>query len=226
MPNVLFVDDDPSILRVNRVYFESRGYGVFTAQNRAQAEDALVKAQIDCIVLDILMPDTDGWALCRDFKSRAATPILFLTSLTEQECLYRGFELGGDDYLTKPYELKELELRVKARIRASSGEVRRELLSYPPLTLDAVGRRVTVDDRAVPLTAYEFDILLLLARHPGQVFSMEEIYRQIWNLPDLGSAQTVRVHLARMRRKLEDACGGVKLIQVVWGKGFLFSPAK
>lgn len=224
MPNVLFVDDDPSILRVNRIYFESRGYRVFTAQTRTQAEESLQTEQIDCIVLDVLMPDTDGWALCREFKGRMSTPILFLTSLAEQECLYRGFELGGDDYLTKPYELKELELRVKARICASAGKVRQELLAYPPLKLDAVGRRASIDDKAIPLTAYEFDILLLLARHPCQVFSMEEIYRRIWQLPDLGSAQTVRVHLARMRRKLEDACGGVKFIQVVWGKGFLFSP--
>lgn len=224
MPNVLFVDDDPSILRVNRIYFESRGYRVFTAQTRTQAEESLQTEQIDCIVLDVLMPDTDGWALCRDFKGRMSTPILFLTSLAEQECLYRGFELGGDDYLTKPYELKELELRVKARIRASTGESRQELLAYPPLKLDAVGRRASIHDKVIPLTAYEFDILLLLARHPGQVFSMEEIYRRIWQLPDLGSAQTVRVHLARMRRKLEDTCDGAKFIQVVWGKGFLFSP--
>lgn len=222
MFGVLFVDDDPAILRVNRVYFESRSYRVHTAESREQAEQVLGQSQIDCIVLDILMPGVDGWALCREFKTKHGVPIIFLTSLTEQDCLYRGFELGADDYMTKPYELRELELRVQARIRQHEGATPSELLSFPPLVIDADGRRALVNSKAISLTAYEFDILLLLARGNGKVFSMEEIYRKIWKLPDLGNAQTVRVHLARMRHKLEAACPNRDFIEVVWGKGFLF----
>ncbi len=222
MSRVLFVDDDPAILRVNRIYFESRRYLVHTAQSREQAEQLLEKYPIDCIVLDILMPGVDGWALCREWKAKRSIPIVFLTSLTEQDCLYRGFELGADDYITKPYELRELELRVKARIRQQTETAPAERLVFPPLVIDADGRQVLLENVRIPLTAYEFDILLLLARSPGKVFSMATIYREIWNLPDLGNAQTVRVHLARMRHKLEDACPNRRFIEVVWGKGFLF----
>lgn len=222
MSGVLFIDDDPAILRVNRVYFESRSYRVYTAESPEQAEQVLGEYQIDCIVLDILMPGVDGWTLCREFKAKRGIPIIFLTSLTEQDCLYRGFELGADDYMTKPYELRELEMRVKARIRQHAGAAPAEPLCFPPLVIDADGRRALVDDKAISLTAYEFDILLLLARSPGKVFSMEAIYREIWKLPDLGNAQTVRVHLARMRHKLEAASPNHRFLEVVWGKGFLF----
>ncbi|NCB62709.1 MAG: response regulator transcription factor [Clostridia bacterium] len=223
MPSVLFVDDDKNILRINRVYFESRGYEVFTAESRERAEETLHTQTVDCVVLDILMPGTDGWELCRAFRAETTVPILFLTSLTERDCLYRGFELGADDYITKPYELRELEARVKARIlRGKSAPKLQELLSFPPLTIDPAGRRVLVDDRSVALTAYEFDILLLLSREPGRVFSLENIYQAVWGLPDLGSCQTVRVHLARMRHKLEEACPRRRYIELVWGKGFKF----
>lgn len=222
MSSVLFIDDDSAILRVNRVYFESRSYRVYTAESREQAERVLGVCQIDCIVLDILMPGVDGWALCQKFKAKWGIPIIFLTSLTEQDCLYRGFELGADDYMTKPYDLRELEMRVTARIRQYEGATSPELLSFPPLVIDADGRRALVNGKIISLTAYEFDILLLLARSPGKVFSMAAIYCEIWKLPDLGNAQTVRVHLARMRHKLETACPDRCFIELVWGKGFLF----
>lgn len=221
MPTVLFLDDDVSFLRINRVYFESRGYTVLTADRFEQAEELLRGQTVDCIVLDVLMPSIDGWEACRRLKGTQDIPILFLTSLSEQECLYRGFELGADDYMTKPYEFRELELRVRARLRRRSGGAA-QTLSYPPLTIDVSGRKAEIGGKALSLTAYEFDILCLLAAHPGQVFSLEDIYRQVWKQPDLGRTESARIRVAQMRHKLEDACPDRVLIDRVWGKGFVF----
>lgn len=223
MASVLFIDDDMSFLRVNRIYFEKHGFRVFTAKNVSEAREIWTGEALDCIVLDILMPETDGWEICRQLQEKAMPPVIFLTSLTEQECIYRGFELGAADYLTKPYELRELELRVKARIRGDHG-IRRELLSFGPLVIDGSLRRAMVNGSALALTAYEFDILLLLAHQPEKIFSLDEIYREIWKLPDLGNVQTVRTHLARMRCKLEDALPDYQYIGRRWGKGFYFRP--
>lgn len=223
MYKLLFVDDDANLLKINRVYFGSRGYQVFTATSAQRAKEYLESQAFDCVILDILMPGPNGYALCRSIKSQTDVPVIFLTSLTEKDFLYRGFDLGADDYVTKPYELRELEARVRARINQNLRLGRPEkLLDFSPLTIDADGRRAAVNGKPLALTAYEFDILLLLARSPGRVFSLEEIYREVWRMPDLQNAQTVRVHLARMRHKLEAACPERCYIELVWGKGFRF----
>lgn len=221
MPTVLFLDDDASILRINRVYFESRDYKVLTSASFPEAQDLLTREHVDCVVLDVLMPGTDGWEVCRRLRERGGPPIIFLTSLDEKECMYRGFELGAFDYVTKPYELRELELRVKAKLWQSAGGPA-EVLSFPPLTIEPEGRTARVNGKPLALTTYEFDVLLLLARNPEKVFSLEEIYRQVWKRPDLGRTETARNRVAQMRHKLEGACPDRLFIDRVWGKGFVF----
>lgn len=221
MPTVLFLDDDASILRINRVYFESRDYRVLTASGFSEALDLLSRERVDCLVLDILMPGTDGWEVCRRLRAQGGPPIIFLTSLDERECMYRGFELGAFDYVTKPYELRELELRVRAKLRQSAGG-NGPVLSFPPLTIEPEGRRAAVNGVPLPLTTHEFDVLLLLASHPGKVFSLDEIYREVWKRPDLGRTETARNRVAQMRHKLEAACPDRLFIDRVWGKGFVF----
>lgn len=223
MATVLFIDDDMSFLRVNRVYFEKHGFRVFTAQGFAEAKEIWTSEAIDCIVLDVLMPETDGWEICRHLQGAGMPPIIFLTSLTEQECVCRGFELGAADYLTKPYELRELELRVNARMKGAHS-VQRERLEFGALSIDISGRQALIAGKPLWLTAYEFDILLLLARRPEHVFSLEEIYREVWKLPDIGNVQTVRTHLSRVRGKLEDALPDCQFIGRRWGKGIYFCP--
>ncbi|MDD3253623.1 MAG: response regulator transcription factor [Lachnospiraceae bacterium] len=229
MDYLLFVDDDASFLRINRTYFEKRGYTVFTAVNRAELEHVLHSQPVDCIILDIMIPGegNDGYSLCRLVKQTSAAPVIFLSSLTEKDFIYRGFNLGAEDYITKPYDLKELELRIRARIAQQRGVQRHaDTISYSPLAIDIGARKALVRGTPISLTAHEFDILLLLARSPRTVYSLESIYREIWKLPDLNNAQTVRVHLARMRHKLEQACPEYRFIHVVWGKGFLFEQKK
>ena len=223
MPNLLLVDDDDNILKINRNYFESRGFSVSSAATAGEALAHAAKFPVDCVVLDIMMPGTDGFWLCRRFKSQMTAPVIFLTSLTEKEYLYQGFSLGGDDFLTKPCDLRELELRIRTRIEQRAGNtIRSEQLVFPPLTIDAGTRQASIGRSCIPLTAYEFDILLLLARSPGHVFSLDSIYREIWKLPDLENTQTVKVHVARMRHKLEAACPGHVFIGTIWKQGYRF----
>lgn len=224
MGTYLFIDDDQSFLRTNRIYFERRGHRVLTAQNYADGEQLLRENSVDCVILDVLMPGTDGWAACRALQEQGAPPVIFLTALSEQECLYRGFSLGAADYMTKPYDFRELEFRIHARTRSGSNlqEKPGRKLSFPPLEIDPAGRSVLVNGVPLHLTAYEFDILLLLARDPGRVYSLEEIYRLVWQQPDLGNTLTVRSHLARMRHKLEEACPERQFLNLAWGKGFFF----
>lgn len=227
MLNLLLVDDDPNILRIHRDYFEAHGFSVSTCEGAAQAFDYAETFPVDCVILDIMMPGMDGLELCRRFKAKLTAPMIFLTSLTEKEYLYQGFSFGGDDFLTKPCDLRELEIRVRTRISQKTNSwLRVERLEFLPLVVDISTRQVLINDCPVALTAYEFDILLLLARSPDHVFSPGEIYREVWQLPDLGSAQTVKVHVARMRHKLEAACPGQTFVGTVWKQGYRFiSPA-
>lgn len=223
MPHLLLVDDDPNILRINRDYFESRGFCVTACETADAALEHAEKFPVDCVILDIVMPKVDGFELCKRIKAELNAPVIFLTGFTEREYLYQGFELGGDDFLTKPCDLRELEARINARIRSknSSGKPP-SLLIYPSIVLDLASRKAYVNDIPVPLTAYEFDILFLLASAPKRIFSPKEIYQEVWKLPDLESTQTVKVHVARMRHKLEEICPGRNFIGTAWKQGYNF----
>lgn len=224
MDYLLFIDDDKNILDINRVYFERNGFQVSTASSYDAALNNLRTTIPDCVILDILMPGMDGLTACRKIKKQYNVPILFLTSISEKEYLYRGFSLGCDDFLTKPYDFLELKMRITALIRrVKNGQSKAcATLVFPPLSIDERKHLVTIDEKEVPLTAYEFDILLLLASHPDEVFSMKEIYHQVWKLPDIENAQTVQVHLARMRHKLEHICPDHSFIRTVWKQGYKF----
>lgn len=223
MPHLLLVGDDPKIRELNRDYFESRGFCVASCENEEQAFAHTDQYPVDCVILDIMMPGENSFELCRRFKAGMTAPVIFLTSFTEKEYSYQGFSFGGGDFLTKPCDLRELEIRVNTCIsQKSAGEVLGEQHKFCPIVLDAHTRQAFFNNVPVALTAYEFDIMLLLVRSPGHVFSPQAIYREVWKLPDLNSAQTVKVHVARMRHKLKSACPGQTFIQTVWRQGYRF----
>ncbi|MEG1190501.1 MAG: response regulator transcription factor [Oscillospiraceae bacterium] len=225
MENLLCVDDDKAILRIITRYFSPLGFSVFTASTSQEALELLKRQPIDCVILDIMLPGVDGFELCKAFKGMITAPIIFLTSLTEREIMYQGFSIGGDDFMTKPFDLHELELRVRARISQNrESALRPTVLDFSPLTLDLGSRLAAGWGKTLPLTAYEFDILLLLAQNPERLFSQEEIYRSVWKLPDLTNAQTVKVHVARLRHKLETAMPEQNYIGTVWKRGYQFLP--
>lgn len=223
MSRLLFVDDDPNILNICKDYFTALGHHVVICESAEQALAHIQNHAVDCVILDIVMPITDGFSLCRDFKANINSPVIFLTSMTEKEYLYQGFSMGGDDFLTKPCDLRELEIRINTRIcQNQSGSWKSEQLSFPPLLIDVGTRQALTEGQEIPLTSLEFDILLLLARSPGRVFSPDTIYREVWSLPDLKNTQTVKVHMARMRHKLEGACPGCHFIGTAWKQGYYF----
>ena len=225
MYRILFVDDDQDLQLLNRTYFQHQGYQVLQADCTEQTLSVVGEQQIDCIVLDISLPEESGFDICRKVKEVGDIPIIFLSSHTEEASRVNGFLTGGDDYMTKPYSLQELELRVKARIRQYQDGALQEL-RFPPIRICENSRTVRLDEEetAIALTAAEFNILAFLAKHAGQVFSTADIYEKVWNQPDLGDAHTVQVHLASVRKKLNSLREEHKYIETVWGKGYKFNP--
>lgn len=221
MYRLLMVDDDPNILKINRSYFEKREFLVNTAENAEEASRLLTQSY-DCILLDIRMEGTDGYRLCQEIKENTRTPVIFLTSLSEEECLERGFLSGGDDYVTKPCGLRELELRVLARIRAAFSPKEHGTLHFDNLTMNLLSRQVYLGNQLVPLTSNEFDILRLLIEHSGTPFSQEEIYHHIWKEDDHYNSHSVQTLMVRVRKKLAAIEPDQEYIKTAWGRGYLF----
>lgn len=225
MSNVLVIDDDKDVLMVIKRYLEKQGCFVFCATTGEKGIQILLKETIDCIVLDVLLENENGFDICRQIKKITAIPIIFLTNLGNEDDLKIGFLSGGDDYITKPFSMMELYLRIQARIRQyhHSG-VQQETLSFAPLLINLNARVVTVSGIKITLTASEFDILVLLANSPQTIFAISEIYQAVWKMPDMDNAHTVQVHIANLRKKMDAAYPAHHFVQTVWGKGYQFSP--
>lgn len=224
MYQVLLVDDDPHILNTNRAYLENLGYGVVTAQRGGEALELAATAALDAIVLDVEMPGLDGVEVCRRIREVSDLPILFLSAYAQTDDRIRGLMAGGDDYLAKPYSLQELELRLRLRIQRRERSELREVLTFGALSIDLGLREVRFEGRSAPFTALEFDLLAFLARHPGQVFSYEQLYDRVWRSPMNQSLHNMQVCMARVRQKLDRLCPGIHYIETIYRKGYRFSP--
>ena len=218
MLRILSVDDDEAVLAINLSYLEGHGYEVYTAKTAREARVLLSRISFDCILLDILLDDMDGFLFCREIKEQYSIPIICLTNLGEEEHLLKGFASGADDYMAKPYRLSELEARIQARTKQNL-----QILHYPPLAINLEQHFVTIFDKPVPLTDSEFSILKFLALHPNQPFSQQELYERIWKLPFLKKNHTVQVHIVQLRKKLENAYPEHSYIQTKWGDGYFFA---
>lgn len=224
MYRVLLIDNDQEVNAANERYLKEHGFDVMTIADSCAALEQLSQ-EFDCIVMDALLHEEDGFALCSRIKEKYRLPVIFLTSLSEDEHLEQGFDCGGDDYIRKPYSMKELELRILARIQAYQSSAKpHKILSYPPLWIDLSAHVVEMRGRQISLTASEFDILALLANAPYKVFNISDIYQKIWKMPDIENAQTVQVHIAHLRKKLSHAYATHSYIQTVWGSGYKFCP--
>lgn len=225
MYNLLVVDDDVDILNINQIYFSNIGFNVYTSETAKDAMDIVESIVLDCIILDISLPDIDGYKMCNDIKEKVNIPIIFLSNYEHEEEKVRGFLAGGDDYITKPYSLKELELRIYVRMRQYKNITSvPNVLKFSALVINVNSRKVTFDGESIDLTTMEFEILLFLAENKEQVFSKIEIYNQVWKMPDIGDQHTVQVHIAQMRKKINSLSREHQYIQTVWGKGYKFVP--
>ena len=209
---ILAVDDEPDILRTNRRYLEAQGYQVDTAACASEALEHLKNQNYDAILLDVLLPDRNGFALCEAIRALTSAPILFLSCMDEEDKI-EGLMAGGDDYITKPYSLKELAARVYAQVRR---------VSMKRFAIDHSNQLLQVDDQIIPMPQKEFELFLF--GNTGQIFPAAELYQQVCRTGEINSANTVAVHIKRLRHKLEDVGAVIGRIETVRGEGYRFIP--
>jgi DNA-binding response OmpR family regulator len=225
MTTVLVVDDEHTIREVVVRYLEREGYRTLEAADGNRARELLEGDAPDLVVLDLMLPGTDGLELCRWIRSRSQLPVIMLTARGEESDRIVGLELGADDYVTKPFSPRELAARVRTVLRRAEPSVgENERLSFDGLVLDGQSREVTRKGKPVRLTAKEFDLLWFLASHPRRVFSRDDLMRRIWGYSAALDTGTLTVHVRRLREKLEDDPSRPRHLETVWGIGYRFSP--
>jgi DNA-binding response OmpR family regulator len=224
---ILVVDDEEAIAEAVRARLESEGYRVVVAFDGPQAIELHSKEHPDLVVLDLMLPGMDGLEVCREIQRDGWTPVLMLTAKTEEADKVAGFAVGADDYLTKPFSLRELAVRTRAILRRMEQIQKTQTESPGPierggLSVDAQRRRVTLDGNEVGLTPLEFDILYALVRDPGVVLTREQLMDQVWGYRDYAGGRVVDSHVARIRRKLHEDGAEPRFIRTVHGVGYAF----
>ena len=225
---ILVVEDEPSLAEVVSLYLKRAGYQVQIASDGRRAMSMLEKGIPDFVIMDIMLPEIDGISLTRWLRDRSDVPIIMVTSRREEIDRIAGLEMGADDYMVKPFSPQELVSRVRAVLRrggrAESDMAQEAALNFEAITVDPRTRVVTVKGSKVELTAKEFDMLYLLARHPRQVFTREQLLERVWGGAEYIDPGTVTVHVRRLREKIEgDPSKPVHLL-TVWGVGYKFEP--
>jgi len=224
-PNILVVEDESSIASFVSLYLKNAGYGVRTAATGAAALEQVAAQMPGLIVLDLMLPDIDGIEVCKRVRQRSDVPILMLTARDEDVDKIIGLEVGADDYLTKPFNPRELVARVKSILRRTTPERREresETIDHGDLHIDAGRREARVGDDEVQLAPKEFDLLWELLDHRGLVLTRDQLLERVWGYTFAGDTRTVDVHVRQLRRKLGDASP----IVTVWGVGYKVSPVK
>lgn len=228
---ILIVEDETTIREVVRKYLELDGFAVLEAATGPEALMLMRENRIDLVVLDIMLPGLDGFTVTREIRemhdtadvtANGVTPIIMLTSRSNERDRIMGFELGVDDYVVKPFSPRELVMRVKAVLRRTLPTEPEKTLIFPHLRIDPLRRAVFLDEQTISLTAKEFDLLWFLAQHPEQVFSRAQLLDQVWGFEFYGEESTVTVHIRRLREKLEADPAHPSYIQTVWGIGYRF----
>lgn len=222
---ILVVDDEPDIQVLTKAYLIGHGFQVLVASNGHEAINMAQGARPDLIILDILLPDINGFEVCNILREKLLImPIIFLSCCAEERDKILGLGLGADDYLTKPFSPAELVARVNANLRRvkTFSQVDKNMIKFPGLEINSTAFTVKIFNKVVNLSTKEFEILYLLASHPNQVFTYEQIYNRIWGIDATGDTRTVSVHVSKLREKLERHPESPKYIQTVWGRGYKF----
>ncbi len=226
MSTVLVVDDEPIVRDVVVRYLEHEGFETLIAGNGDAARALIEEREPALVVLDVMLPGTDGLALCRWIRERSSLPVILLTARGEEADRIVGLELGADDYVTKPFSPRELSARVRAVLRRSDGSAspRGETLSFGDVELDGGARVVRKGGAPVQLTAREFDLLWFLASHPRHVFSRDLLMDRVWGYTSAVDTGTVTVHVRRLREKIERDPQAPRHLKTVWGAGYRLDP--
>jgi len=220
--NILVVDDEKLIVKGIKSVLEQQGYKVYAAYTGNEALSILATENIDFIRLDLMLPDMDGMMLCRKIRENRDTPILMLTAKDGDYDKILGFELGADDYMTKPFNILELIARIKAITRRSESKANNPILSFGDLVINYEERKAYKNNKEIKLTLKEFEVLYLLAKNQGKVFTREEIFNHIWEEEPV-DVRTIDVHIKNLRNKIEEDTKKPKYIMTKWGVGYYFN---
>jgi DNA-binding response OmpR family regulator len=226
VPTILIVDDEAIVREVVSDYLKRDGFQVVTAADGVEALERFAGARPDLVLLDLMLPEIDGVEVCRRIRSESNVPIIMVTAKSEETDTIIGLGVGADDYLSKPFSSRELVARVRAVLRraAAPPQMAGDPLRFGQLTIRPDRRRVELAGRAIDLTAREFDLLEFMARHPGQVFSRDELLDKVWDWAYASDGGTVTVHIRRLRQKIEPEADRPRYIKTVWGVGYKFEP--
>jgi DNA-binding response OmpR family regulator len=231
LKKILIIEDEETIAEVQKDYLEASGFAVEIARSGDTGLQKALYEDYDLILLDLMLPHVDGYAICKQVRQTKNIPILMVSARKEEVDKIRGFGLGADDFVIKPFSVGELVARVKAHLarfeRLTSGDQEerqpKELIRIKGLVIDKLARKVFVNDKEVSFTTKEFDLLLFLTTHPNRVFSKEELFERLWGLDSLGDIATVTVHISRLREKIEQNPSKPQQIETIWGVGYRFN---
>ncbi len=220
---ILIVDDDENICELLRLYLEKDGYETVVANDGQEAVDKAFKTMPDLILLDIMLPKLDGWQVCREIRKSFETPIIMITAKGEVFDKILGLELGADDYVTKPFDTKEVVARVKAVLRRSNDKNKKqnEEVKYDKLRINLTNYELEVDGKQIDTPPKELELIYHLANNPNRVYTRDQLLDEVWGFDYYGDSRTVDVHVKRLREKLENISQEWSL-KTVWGVGYKF----
>ena len=222
--SVLIAEDDKNIAELLQMYLEKEGYAVTVAPDGGQALSKFRAIKPDLVLLDVMMPVMDGWGVCRAIRAESKTPIIMLTAKGETDDKVNGLKAGADDYITKPFEMKEVLARIEAVLRRSgtaTTEAKARRLTFDKLVIDMDSFELTVDGKKVDTPPKEMELLFHLASSPNRVYTRNQLLDEVWGFDYFGDSRTVDVHVKRLREKLEGVSDAWS-VKTVWGVGYKF----
>ena len=227
MSRILIVEDEVAIADLEKDYLELSGFEVEIENDGRSGLNRALNEEFDLFILDLMLPEVDGFEICRQIREKKNTPILMVSAKKDDIDKIRGLGLGADDYVTKPFSPSELVARVKAHLARyerliGSNVPENDIVEIRGIRIDKTARRVWVNGEEKQFTTKEFDLLTFLAEHPNHVFTKEELFREIWDMESVGDIATVTVHIKKIREKIEFNTAKPQYIETIWGVGYRF----
>ena len=227
MNTILIIEDETAIAELEKDYLELSNFEVTIENDGCEGAARALNEDFDLIILDLMLPNMDGFEICKIIREKKNTPSIMVTAKKDDIDKIRGLGLGADDYITKPFSPSELVARVKAHLArykrlTASGMPENEVIEIRSLKIDKTARRVYLNGEEKTFTTKEFDLLTFLAQHPNHVFSKEELFKEIWEMESVGDIATVTVHIKKIREKIEKSTSKPQYIETIWGVGYRF----